>query len=118
MEVYYDGSCPMCTVFAETVSDSSQREKFEAQDITHGALPEGATAQDVWKEMYVVEDGKQYKGADAVLRIMSEYSKWHWLAWIGKLPVFNQLAHIIYRIVAANRHRIPWKRRPVEKTFK
>ena len=111
LDVYYDGSCPMCTVFADTVTDSSQGEKFEKKDVAKGALPEGATFEQVWKEMYVVEDGTQYRGADAVLRVMREYPRWRWLAFIGSLPVFNQIAHLIYRIVAANRHRIPWRKK-------
>ena len=111
IEVYYDGTCPMCSVFADTLEGSSQGGRFEKQDVTQGKLPEGASFDDVWKEMYVVEEGKQYKGADAVLRIMREYPQWRWLAWLGEKPGFNWCAHCVYRLVAANRHRIPWKRR-------
>jgi predicted DCC family thiol-disulfide oxidoreductase YuxK len=111
IEVYYDGTCPMCTAFVGAVEESAQGEKFAKEDVTKGNLPTGATFDDVWKEMYVVEDGVQYRGADAVLRIMREYPVWRPLAWIGSLPGFNWCAHCIYRVVAANRHRIPWKRR-------
>ncbi len=110
IEIYYDGSCPMCTVFVGAVDGSKKGGGFEKCDVTRGALPQGATFNDVWKEMYVVENGVQYKGADAVLRIMREYSPWRPLAWVGMRPGFNWIAHKIYRIVAANRHRIPWKK--------
>ena len=109
MQVYYDGSCPMCTVFADSV-DTTQSDMFETRDVTQGNLPDGASFQDVWKEMYVVEDGKQYRGADAVLRVLSEKRGWKWLAWLGSLPGINSIAHGVYRVVAANRHRIPWKK--------
>lgn len=111
IEVYYDGTCPMCSVFAETLEGSSLGERFEKEDVTRGKLPQGATFDDVWKEMYVVEDGVQYRGADAVLRIMREYPQWRLLAWLGSLPGLNWCAHCLYRIVAENRHRIPWKKR-------
>ncbi len=100
----------MCTVFMDTVEESAHGDTFAKQDVTKGQLPEGASFDDVWKEMYVVEDGVQYKGADAVLRIMREYPLWRPVAWLGGLPGFNALAHVIYRTVAANRHRI-WKRK-------
>jgi predicted DCC family thiol-disulfide oxidoreductase YuxK len=108
--LYYDGSCPMCTVFAETVTSSPHGQTLEREDITKGSLPDGATFDDVWKEMYVVENGIQYKGADAVLRILREFPRWRWLAAVGSWSVFNTIAHGVYRIVAANRHRIPWRR--------
>ncbi len=111
IEVYYDGTCPMCSVFAETLQDSSQGQKFANQDVTEGKLPEGASFDDVWKEMYVIENGTQYRGADAVLRIMREYPLWRPVAWLGSLPGINWCAHCVYKVVAANRHRIPWKKR-------
>ena len=108
IDIYYDGSCPMCSVFADTVVNSPLGEKFAKQDVTQGTLPEGATFDEVWKEMYVVENGKQYKGADAVLRVMEEYPLGRPIAFLGTLPILNQLAHLLYRIVAANRHRFNW----------
>ena len=112
ISIYYDGSCPMCTVFADTTASSSQGEKFERNDVTKGALPAGATFEQVWDKMYVVDsNGVQYKGADAVLRIMQEYPLWRPLAFLGRLPIFNSIAHGIYYVVSKNRHRIPWKKR-------
>ena len=113
IDIFYDGSCPMCSVFADTVADSSKGQAFANQDITKGKLPEGATFQQVWREMYVIEDGKQYKGADAIFRVLAQYPRWRWFAAFGMLPVINPIAHLVYRIVAANRHRIPWRKKTV-----
>lgn len=111
IEIYYDGSCPMCTAFADGVSKSEEGGKFEQKDITKGALPQGATFNQVWKEMYVVDaSGREYVGGNAWLRVLEEYPHLRWLARLGRLPFINQCVRIGYRIVAKYRHWIPWKK--------
>ncbi len=101
----------MCNAFADSVDESSQKEKFVRQDITKGKLPPGVTFNQVWREMYVVEEnGTMYAGGDAMLRVMEEYPGWRWLAWIGKLPGIRQCVRVGYRLIANNRHRISWRK--------
>lgn len=114
IEIYYDGSCPMCNAFVDTVDESAHAEMFQRQDVTKGRLPAGATFEQVWNEMYVVEsDGKTYVGGDAVLRVMDEYWYWKPFVWIGRIPGINYLVRMTYRFVARNRHRIPWRKKRI-----
>ena len=104
-EVYYDGSCPMCTVFADTLEKSSKSETFELVDIQKGILLAGKSLKEMSQEIYVKEsDGTLHRNADAILKIIGSFQKWRWVEWIGKLPIINWSLHIGYNIVAQNRH--------------
>lgn len=102
--VYYDGSCPMCTIFINKVDESSKGEKFSMRDITKESLPQNFTRADVEKEIHVVADGKIYKNAEAILKILEKYPIWKFFVWIGRLPFVRQVLPIGYNFIAANRH--------------
>lgn len=102
--VYYDGSCPMCTVIINKIDNSSKGEKFLMRDITKEPLPRDFTRDDVEKEIHVVADGKIYKNAEAILKILEEYPAGKFFVWIGRLPLIKQLLPIGYNFIAANRH--------------
>lgn len=105
--VYYDGSCPMCVAFVGTVDQSSKKDKFILKDITkETALPEGLTREAVWKEMHVVVDGKVYKNASSILKILEEYPLWRPFVWIGRLPIIRSILPIGYNFIARHRHAI------------
>jgi predicted DCC family thiol-disulfide oxidoreductase YuxK len=103
--IYYDGSCSMCTVIISKVYDSSQKEKFDLRDITKKPLPQNFTKEQVEKEIHVIDsEGKIYKNAEAILKILEEYPRWKFLARIGRLPIIKQLLAIGYRFIAVNRY--------------
>lgn len=104
-KVYYDGTCPMCTVFVDTVDKSSKAKIFEMVDIHKGKLPEGKTFKEMTQEIYVKEDnGTLHRNADAILKIIGSFHGWQWVEKLGKLPVINWLLHVGYNIIAQNRH--------------
>src|SRR5690606_2244719 len=94
--VYYDGSCPMCPARMGSIDTSSKREQFDLQDITAATLPEGFTRSAVEKEIHVMAEGKTYKNAAAILKIMEAFPRWRWLARIGNLPVIRHLLPLGY----------------------
>ncbi|HTE48582.1 MAG TPA: DUF393 domain-containing protein [Candidatus Paceibacterota bacterium] len=103
--IYYDGSCPMCTVIIGKVDDSAQKEKFDTKDITGESLPQNFIKEQVEKEIHVIDsDGKVYKNAEAILKILEEYPRWRFVAKIGRLPIIKQLLSIGYKFIASNRH--------------
>lgn len=105
--IYYDGSCPMCTTIIGKVGGSSQKEKFDPKDTARGSLPHGLTKEQVEKEIHVIgPDGKVYKNAEAILKILEEYPRWRFLVKIGGLPIIRQLLPVGYKFIAANRHFI------------
>jgi predicted DCC family thiol-disulfide oxidoreductase YuxK len=103
--VYYDGSCPMCNAIIKKVDDSSHGESFSMRDITTHQLPPNIAKADVEKEIHVVgSDGKLYKNAEAILKILEAYCAWRSLVWFGRLKGVKQLLPFGYNFVAANRH--------------
>lgn len=103
--IYYDGSCPMCVALIKKVNASSQKGKFNPQDITKDTLPQSLTKSEAQKEIHVIgTDGKIYKNAEALLKILEEYPRWKYLVKIGQLPIIKQLLPIGYKFIAANRH--------------
>jgi predicted DCC family thiol-disulfide oxidoreductase YuxK len=105
--IYYDGSCRMCTAIIKKVNDSSQKEKFNPKDLTKDPLPQNITKTAAEKEIHVIdENGKIYKNAEAILKILEEYPKWRFLVAIGRLPIIKQLLPIGYKFIASHRHSI------------
>lgn len=105
--IYYDGSCPMCVSIIKKVDGSTQKEKFNPKDITKDKLPQNITKTAAEKEIHVVdENGKIYKNAEAILKILEEYPKWKLLVKIGRLPIIKQLLPVGYKLVASHRHSI------------
>ncbi len=105
--IYYDGLCNLCAGLADKVDASQKESTFELKDI-HKAGTLGDMAMDeAMHDVHVVDEtGKMYKGADAILRIFAEYPHLKWLAKIGSLPGFRQLAMLIYRLVEKTRYWI------------
>lgn len=103
--IYYDGSCPMCTVIIGKVDGSIQKEKFNPKDITKELLPQNFTKEQIEKEIHIIDfDGKVYKNSEAILKILEEYPTWKFFAKIGQLPVIKQLMLVGYKFIAANRY--------------
>lgn len=105
--IYYDGSCPMCTTIIGKVGGSSQKEKFDPKNTAKEPLPQNLTKEQVEKEIHVIgSDGRVYRNAEAILKILEEYPRWKFLVKLGGLPLIKQLLPIGYKFVAANRHFI------------
>ncbi len=122
--VYYDGSCPMCTVIIKKINTSSKGGRFLMQDITQELPPQNLKRADIEKEIHVVVDGAIYKNTKAIFKILEEYPTWKPLVRIGKLPIIKDILPIGYNFIAANRHflfgpasRIYWLKTTVSVGF-
>jgi len=105
--IYYDGSCRMCASIIKKVDDSSQKEKFDSKDLTKDPLPQNISRSAAEREIHVIDaNGKIYKNAEAILKILEEYPKWKFLVKLGRLPIIKQLLPIGYKLISANRHNI------------
>ena len=103
--VLYDGKCPMCTVFVDTIDDSSRKEQFSLQDMASTALPPGVTREAVEKEIHVIgKDGKVYRGAEGILAILEEYPRLRFLARFGRYPVVRNMLPFMYMFIARRRY--------------
>jgi predicted DCC family thiol-disulfide oxidoreductase YuxK len=87
------------------VDDSSQKEKFDPKDLTKDPLPKNISKTAAEREIHVIDaNGKIYKNAEAILKILEEYPKWKFLVKLGRLPIIKQLLPIGYKLISVNRH--------------
>jgi len=100
---FYDGKCPMCATLADAVRCSARQDAFDLRDMhKQKSMPFAHDA--VEKEIHVVDrDGQTYRGAQAILKIASQYPRLRTLAAIGRLSVVRPLLPVGYSIVARNR---------------
>jgi predicted DCC family thiol-disulfide oxidoreductase YuxK/uncharacterized membrane protein YphA (DoxX/SURF4 family) len=103
LTAFYDGKCPMCAALAHAVNCSAQQDTFDLCDMhTQKSMPFATAA--VEKEIHVVDrDGQTYRGAQAILKIASQYPRLRVLAAIGQFPVVRPLLPVGYNVVARNR---------------
>ncbi len=88
------------------IAGSSRSGKFEFCDFTQGALPGGITRAAVEKEIHVLGgDGRLYKNADAILKILEEYRGWGWLSLARKFSLTRRWLCRSYDFIAARRKR-------------
>ena len=105
VHIYYDGTCKMCSGIVQKLEHSSQGSLFSPTKIAEH-LPEGVTTSEARRDVHAVDkNGTVYRGADAVLYIISQYPQWRWVAFMGRLPLIRQVVRILYRIIADNRQR-------------
>ncbi|WP_440103158.1 thiol-disulfide oxidoreductase DCC family protein [Streptosporangium sp. H16] len=104
----FDGDCGFCTTsvrFAERrVGVRARVVPWQLADLR--AL--GVTRERAEREVLWVENGRVYGGAQAVARLLiSAGLPWSPLGHVLRIPPFRWVARGIYRLVAANRHRLP-----------
>ena len=99
--MYYDKSCRLCSGLAKKFEHV-----HEVQAVpTEVALPAGVSKEEAARDVHVVDGTRIYKGADAVIHVLEQDSRWRLLARIAQLPLVRQCVRALYRIVADNRHR-------------
>ncbi|MEU3191123.1 DUF393 domain-containing protein [Streptomyces sp. NPDC006992] len=105
----YDGDCAFCTAalrFGERhVRPRCESEPWQSADLTGlGVTREHAEHEVLW----VTPTGAVYGGAQAVAKaLLSADGGWTVAGAVLTLPPFRWVAHLGYRLIAANRHRLP-----------
>jgi predicted DCC family thiol-disulfide oxidoreductase YuxK len=104
----YDGDCGFCTSAVRFIRRRipSKAEIVAYQFADHDVL--GTTAERAERELLWVENGRVYGGARAVARLLTD-AGWPWraLGLVADLPPLRPPAQALYRLVAANRMRLP-----------
>jgi predicted DCC family thiol-disulfide oxidoreductase YuxK len=93
----------MCATLAHAVSCSAQQDTFDLRDMhKQKSMPFATDA--VEREIHVVDpDGQTHRGAQAILKIASQYPRLRMLAAIGQFPIIRPLLPVGYNVVARNR---------------
>lgn len=106
LDVYYDGTCPLCIALTKKIGASPQRDAFALHPI-QDALPPTIDRAAAERDVHVVDrQGRIHRGADAIAVILAHSPRWRWLATCMRMPGIRMMAQWGYRIVADNRSRI------------
>jgi predicted DCC family thiol-disulfide oxidoreductase YuxK len=115
---FFDAECAFCTRLARWLAPILRRRNVETaplQDPRVGALL-GMEQEELLRELrFLLADGSQYGGADAVLAVAREIWWARPLVWICTIPGMLRLAHAGYRRTA-ERRSCAGARCPVETT--
>jgi predicted DCC family thiol-disulfide oxidoreductase YuxK len=104
--LFFDGDCRFCVRTARWLSPILTRRGFglaPLQDPRVGALL-GLERQELLRELrFLMSDGAQYGGADAVLAVARQIWWMTPLVWISRVPGSMKFLHRCYRFVAERR---------------
>ncbi len=110
MILIYDGDCGFCTKSADFARKrlTSAVEVLAWQKMSNLATL-GLTETDVQTRSYFVDqDGRIFGGAESLARCaLHMHSGWPLVGRIFLVPGFAQVASVVYKFVASNRHRLP-----------
>ena len=105
--LFFDADCRFCTRIARWLAPILERRGLALaplQDPRVGALL-GLSRNDLLRELrFLLEDGKQSGGADAVLALAREIWWARPVVWLGQLPGMTGVLRAGYRWFAAQRH--------------
>lgn len=104
--LFFDAQCAFCTKIARLLAPILRRRGLALaplQDPRVSALL-ALPHQELMREMrFLLSDGTQYGGADAVIAMAREIWWAHPLVWLANVPGMMNLLRSAYRTVAANR---------------
>lgn len=105
----YDGDCAFCTrsvdVLERWTHTRAQLVPWQFADLAAvGTTRERAEREVLW----VGQDGRIDGGAQAVARLLLHAGGgWSVLGALLRVPPVRWIAHVVYRAIADNRHRLP-----------
>jgi predicted DCC family thiol-disulfide oxidoreductase YuxK len=104
--LFFDAECGFCTRFARWLAPILARRGFAVgplQDPRVGALL-GMTRQELLRELrFLLSDGTQYGGANAVIAMAREIKWARPLVWFTMIPGAMNLLSAGYRLIAGRR---------------
>ncbi|QUH04916.1 DUF393 domain-containing protein [Saccharopolyspora erythraea] len=104
----YDGDCGFCTRSARLVERLPVRVRlvpWQEADLAALRITEDRARHEI---VWVDTSGRRFGGAAAVAELLKDCrGVWPLLGHLMSLPVLRFLAHAAYRLVAANRYRLP-----------
>ncbi|HEY5672901.1 MAG TPA: DUF393 domain-containing protein [Malonomonas sp.] len=116
LEIFYDGSCRVCSSEIEHYRQRNPQQRLRFIDIrAAGFQPSdyGKSQAEFMARLHVRDQqGQFFSGVDAFLLIWQAYpsgSPYRWLGAVIGLPGINLLARGGYRVFARYRHLLPKK---------
>ena len=106
----YDDTCPICLASLDRLRRIDTLGLVEPVPLSDPRLPHGKSLppeHDLRSAIHLFDDdGNMYRGADAVMQVMSLFPQSRWLANVLRIPGIRQIARGLYALVAKNRLRL------------
>ncbi|TCP54783.1 putative DCC family thiol-disulfide oxidoreductase YuxK [Tumebacillus sp. BK434] len=108
LQVIYDGHCGICRA---SVGKIEQLFGDKVRPVDFRIVPVGEIHPELSEtrcqaRLHVIEQGKVYGGAEAMVRVLRLHRGWRLIVWLYYLPPLGWLAEAGYRLVASNRFRL------------
>jgi predicted DCC family thiol-disulfide oxidoreductase YuxK len=117
LQVFYDGSCQVCSTEMSVYMRKDHGGRLEFVDISApGFNPQnyGISLDDFMFQMHAIDrSGRVYRGVDAFQAIWRAFPGDHWFRFLGALaefPLVRPIARLAYRIFARLRKYLPKKK--------
>lgn len=103
--VIYDGDCHLCKASVEWLKskDRDGQLVFTPLQDPEVLLRYDIPYQEAMAEMQAIIDGKRYKGAEGVLRVVSNLPRYGWLKVGLRSKLFMVAAAYVYKQIAKRR---------------
>jgi predicted DCC family thiol-disulfide oxidoreductase YuxK len=112
LTVWIDGSCQVCRRSERWCSSRDVLDRIRFQNVHDTTVEELPRAEDeMLAAVHVVTaEGDVLTGFDGWRRILGELPGWRWFGRVSGWPIVRHLGRLLYRVIAANRHRAPLSR--------
>jgi len=98
--IYFDGSCPLCTMEIEFYASRTKEDELKLVDVSiQGAdLRPDLTAQDAMDRFHVRKpDGELVSGAKAFVEVWRVVPGWSWATQLTLIPMVLPMMEAFYR---------------------
>jgi predicted DCC family thiol-disulfide oxidoreductase YuxK len=108
IRVYDDGRCAFCNWAQRLIERRDRDHRLEFRDYHLHAGETPFAFDELHRAMHVqTADGRWHAGFFAWLEIFKVLPRWRWLGRVLGLPPLRWMGPLMYRVIAANRYRIP-----------
>jgi predicted DCC family thiol-disulfide oxidoreductase YuxK len=106
----YDEDCPICRKAAQWVERNKRGDALEllpckAEEV-RSRFPSMEETVCMRAMQLILPDGRVLSGEKALPEVITKLRRYHWVAWLFRLPGAGVLSHALYRWFAGRRYRI------------